>query len=143
MSAPFVIVDVFSYDLPEPHRRDGCAKCESYDGYLARIVKVNGSVGLRWICSHCETPGTTDLPHALLTSYGVALSTLPKHSDYRCDEGPWCLVCEADNVEFHHWAPRAIFPDWPDLGVYLCFAHHAEWHDRLRAHGLRWPHEIA
>lgn len=55
---------------------------------------------------------------------------------------PDCLVCGMPSGEWHHWAPRAIFPDWPDCGVYLCTAHHREWHAVMRAHGLRYPHEL-
>lgn len=56
---------------------------------------------------------------------------------------PPCAICGHNSHEYHHWAPRSIFPDWPDAGVYLCTSHHREWHERMRAHGLRWPHELA
>jgi hypothetical protein len=56
---------------------------------------------------------------------------------------PRCVVCGDENVEAHHWAPRAIFPEWSwDLIVDLCPTHHREWHDAMRVHGLRWPHEL-
>lgn len=56
-----------------------------------------------------------------------------------------CVVCGNTDTEQHHWAPQALFPepDWWVLTVALCTEHHHEWHRRMRAHGLRWPHELA
>jgi hypothetical protein len=48
-----------------------------------------------------------------------------------------CVVkdCNRAGVEFHHFAPRAIFGPtadaWPR--VWLCTVHHAAWHRRV------WP----
>lgn len=56
-----------------------------------------------------------------------------------------CVICGSDeSIEQHHWAPSAIFPeaDWWVQTVPLCPDHHHEWHDRMREHGLRWPHEL-
>lgn len=143
MSEPYRIIELFAHELPGVHRREACGKCRSVGGYLARVIKVNGSVGLRWVCAYCEFADTaSDLPHSLLLEHNVTLDELPKRADYREDTTVYCAVCDAPAVEWHHWAPRAIFTDWPDLGVYLCPSHHEEWHERMRAHGLRWPHEL-
>lgn len=41
-------------------------------------------------------------------------------------------------------APTILFPHWLHVdGVYMCRAHHDEWHRVMREHGLRWPHELA
>lgn len=60
-------------------------------------------------------------------------------------ERPPCQVCgKTGPTHRHHWAPTSIFPDWPwENLVFLCEEHHNEWHNRMRAHGLRWPHKLA
>lgn len=135
-------------DLPEPHRRDRCRRCPSVDGYLAQYIQRNEAIGVRWVCDNCEDYGTApDLPRSILGALDVR--ALPIRVDNRGQLDPrelrQCGVCESWELEihFHHWAPRSIFPDWPyELGVDLCRRCHDEWHLRMRAHGLRWPHEI-
>ena len=135
-------------DLPESHRRDRCRRCPSVDGYLAQYIQRRGAIGIRWVCDNCEDFGTSpDLPRSILGHLDVR--ALPIRVDNRGQLDPrelrQCSVCESWELEthFHHWAPRSIFPDWPyELGVDLCRRCHDEWHTRMRAHGLRWPHEI-
>lgn len=135
-------------ELPEPHRRDRCRRCPSVEGYLAQYIQRNGAVGIRWVCDNCEDFGSSpDLPRSILR--GLDVRALPVRIDNRGQldtrELRQCGVCESWELEihFHHWAPRSIFPDWPyELGVELCPRCHDEWHRRMRAHGLRWPHEI-
>ncbi len=126
---------------------DGCRKCGGTEGYLARYIHANGTIALRWTCNHCgffRTKG--DLPHRMLEDYGVQLGDLPIVADNSTRPRrprPPCVVCGEESDEGHHWAPRSIFPDWPySLTMDLCKPHHDEWHERMRAHGLRWPHEL-
>lgn len=167
MSNPYTIIALTASDLPWLYgrpRATKCRRCSCETGYLARYIKVNGAVSIRWVCDWCEDYSTaSDLPKSVLANHGVTPSELPIRRDRR-DEyvANECVVCRQDAVEFHHWAPRAIFPHWNRetvywedgnvvayedwdtdlLGVWLCLDHHHEWHARMRAHGLRWPHEI-
>lgn len=137
------IIAVKASSLPGVHAADGCRRCSGETGYLARYVKINGAVAIRWVCDWCEDYYTAgDLPRAILGN--VPLERIPlrvDNSHHTYDREP-CAVCGLPSDEWHHWAPRAIFPEWPDMGVYLCAAHHREWHGRMRCHGLRWPHEL-
>lgn len=144
MSHPSIIVAFSCTDLPKGNARQVCAKCPSVNGYLARYIKTNGYVAIRWVCDWCESYTTAgDLPTTVLPN-GVRPDDLPLRVDNRDEDGEPCAVCGSSNVEYHHWAPYAIFPDWNETpGVFLCPMHHQEWHHRMRAHGLRWPHELA
>lgn len=137
------IIAISSSQLPTPHAKDACRKCNNVYGYLARYIQIDGQVAVRWVCDWCEDYKTsTDLPLSILG--GVPVGDIPLRVD-RSEETrglPECCKCGEQSTEFHHWAPKAIFPDWPDLGVYLCVGCHVEWHTRMRAHGLRWPHEL-
>lgn len=135
--------------LGDPHK--GCRKCDAVDGYLARYIKLNGAASIRWVCGWCEDYSTcSDLPTTILPA-GITAADLPVRRDRRDERIPSeCVVCGSEGTEFHHWAPVAIFPDWPvrvaewrdDVGAFLCAEHHHEWHSRMRACGLRWPHEL-
>lgn len=159
MSAPRVVIEVASADLPYPHAVPHCKQCTCATGYLARYIKRNGQVCIRWVCGWCEGYTTgQDLPLEVLRAHvpaGTLVDTtlaaaelrdqLPLRKDNTAipQTHPECLVCGDDAHHEHHWAPRSIFPEWPyGLTVSLCVAHHREWHDRMRAHGLRWPHEL-
>lgn len=136
------IITITASALLPPHTRDGCRKCQCEHGYLARYIKSSGATAIRWVCEWCEDYGTAgDLPRSVLGT--VPLAMLPLRVNRVEEERhPECVVCGTTAVEYHHWAPRAIFTDWPDVGVYLCQHHHTDWHTRMRAHGLRWPHEL-
>lgn len=140
-SASRVILSYKAADLPGPHKRESCRLCGHRNGYLGHVVKSNGSIGIRWVCDRCEKPSLTDIPHSFIDP--IPSHALPKVFDHSDQPSlmPGCQVCDRQAEEFHHWAPLAIFPDWPDAGVYLCQDHHREWHARMREHGLRWPHE--
>jgi hypothetical protein len=124
-----------------------CRKCRYESGYLARYIQVDGRVAIRWVCSYCEDYGTAgELPRAVLTRYDLDLDQLPirvnRYNPERRTDA--CVVC-GDNrgSEHHHWAPVALFPDWPyTLTLPLCQRHHREWHTIRREHGLQWPHEL-
>lgn len=140
------IIVVQARDLPAPHTRDGCRKCSCATGYLARYIKVNRSVALRWVCDWCEDYATAgDLPRNVLPA-NVDIGNLPIRANNadEPDSAVFCVVCDSAGAEFHHWAPTAIFPHWPGhIGAYLCIDHHREWHQVMRDHGLRWPNEQA
>jgi hypothetical protein len=142
MSQPSIIIQLRADGLPGTLARPACVACGYEDGYLARIVKTNGSVGIRWVCEFCEDYKTsTDIKHSFIGD--VPLERLPLRVD---NTSPWdieCVVCATPAEQRHHWAPSSIFPDWPQgLTVPVCTAHHDEWHARMRDHGLRWPHEL-
>lgn len=145
-----VIVPLACTALPGANARECCRNGCGDPGYLARYIHANGSVALRWVCDWCEDFKTAgDLPHTILPT-GVTLEQLPLRQDNSDDPPAWpdCVVCGQPASEMHHWAPRSIFPDWPTTPLLLepvvpmCAEHHSEWHDRMRAHGLRWPHEL-
>ena len=144
MSEPSRLIDIACSALPGANARPHCAQCSHEMGYLGRYIKTNGVVAIRWVCSWCENYTTAgDLPRTILP-VGIQVDELPLRLDNRADDSPLCVVCDSVEVEYHHWAPTAIFPDWGDVpGTYLCRRHHREWHDRMRAHGLRYPYELA
>lgn len=133
----------------------GCRKCRREEGHLARYLQARGATGLRWVCDHCGDYGTfSDLPRSLLRELDLVLDHLPVCCDNRSapDFSRGCCICGRHPSEENHWAPVAIFPDWEErarnvgdfslITVPLSIACHREWHDRLRDHGLLWPHEI-
>lgn len=143
MSEPgaFVIVAIKATALPAPHNSDCCRKCSCIDGYLARYIKRNGSTAIRWVCEWCEDYQTAgDLPRTILGP--VSREALPLRLNAVTDDELECVVCGQRAVEYHHLAPRSIFPHWPEIGAYFCKPHHDEWHTTMRAHGLRWPGDL-
>lgn len=94
---------------------------------------ANGSLQVTWQCLTCSYRSSA-LPHELLAELGVDIRALPIREDYA---GLYarCVVrgCEAEDVELHHFAPRAIFgadaESWPQ--GYLCVRHHREWGERV------------
>lgn len=137
------ILDIKASELPGTHAAAGCRKCSCEDGYFGRYIQRNHKVALRWVCGWCEDYGTSgDLPLSLLGDF--PLNELPLRVDHSPQyDPPECQVCQQPADEYHHWAPTSVFPDWPyNLGIYLCTDHHREWHDRMRAHGFRYPHEL-
>ncbi len=132
-------------------RNSACRKCGHPTGYLARYNQANSHTAVRWVCANCDDYYTKgDLPHEFVFRFVARIDDLPIRIDrrdpnYRPPPVPPCIVCGEDGRHNHHWAPRAIFPDWPDgedFTVQLCEGCHTELHKRLRAHGLRWPHEL-
>ena len=140
------MISVWAGSVPSSRVVSGCRKCSNADGCLAQYIKANGSVGLRWQCSLCGDFKTfADIPHSFLEAFGIRLADLPICEDVSTTSDP-CVICGESGTEWHHWAPSSIFsalPAWSDVGAYLCVAHHREWHDVMRAHGLRFPHELA
>jgi hypothetical protein len=128
--------------LPPGHAKPACKECGHETGYLVCYVMSDGRPSLRIACEWCEKVSTTfALPRTLLGSK-PDLNRLPTIDNSQVSELPPCAVCDMQAQEWHHWAPRVIFPDWPDVGVYLCRSCHTDWHNRMRAHGLRWPGEL-
>lgn len=125
----------------------GCRKCGSAYGWLGRYIMTNGRTQVRWVCQHCGDYGTFGaLPIRFVVSLELEADELPVCRD-RSDEDVHrepCVVCGDDDTEEHHWAPSSIFPEpeWWGHTVSMCTTHHAEWHRRMRAHGLRWPREM-
>ena len=143
MTEPSRILPMKASELPGTHAAEHCRRCACEDGYLARYIKVNGNTALRWVCDWCEDYYTAgDLPHAVLGPFPIGdLPVRVNRAEY--DTGrPECAVCGLPSGEWHHWAPRSLFPHWPDQGLWLCTPHHREWHEIMRAHDLRYPHEL-
>ncbi len=144
----FIFIDMRASDLPGLHAVPYCPACPAMCtiGYLGRHIKSDGSTAIRWVCDHCEQPLPGDLPRRLIGDTPLDKIPLRLREPKREDELDWpgCVVCARPSFEFHHWAPRSIFSDWPEyIGAHLCKPHHDEWHRRMREHGLRWPGEIA
>jgi hypothetical protein len=112
--------------------------CEGYnDTYcVALVINKNGTKTHRIQCIACGVCRGDQLSQQLLPwEQPAAVINLIKTDNYgqpriaktceRC--GQW--EC---GVEFHHWAPRAIFEDadhWP--GSWLCKSCHNEWHKKM------------
>lgn len=137
------IIPLRADELPGDHARPCCRRCQAPDGYLVRYINSKGRSSLRWACNWCHDVYTSlDLPYDLLGPQ-PNLNALPPINRSREDNGiPPCEVCDDQATEWHHWAPESIFPEWPDVPVPVCTEHHRDWHERMRAHGLRWPHEL-
>ena len=137
------IIPLRADELPGAFARPACSTCGFEEGYLVRYVNSKNRSSLRWCCDHCGKVYTSlDLPYDLLGPK-PNLNELPVINRSEVDNGiPPCEICDGIADEWHHWAPVAIFPDWPDESVPLCHVHHDAWHERMRAHGLKWPHEI-
>lgn len=140
------MITIWIGSVPSSKTLTRCRACPETQGHLVRYVKTNGSVGLRWQCSGCGDFKTFgDIRHSFLETFGARLSDLPICEDGSTASAP-CVICGEIGTEWHHWAPSSIFsalPAWSDVGAYLCVTHHREWHDVMRAHGLRFPHELA
>lgn len=137
-------VILWAGSVRSPRPATACRKCGHEQGSLVRYIYTNGTVALRWECTSCKDYGTfQDIPHSFLDGFGVALEDVPVCFDASSNGEP-CVVCALRSTEFHHWAPTSIFPpEWSHIGGYLCRAHHIEWHNTMREHGLRYPHELA
>jgi hypothetical protein len=123
--------------LPHPFTVDACKRCGLETGYLVRLVKTTGRVALRLCCENCEkTDSTLDLDR---DQFGIRdLTTLPTINQQIYDFPGNCAVCDGEADDWHHWGPRAIFPDWPDdHSVPICKGCHDAWHLRMRERGLR------
>lgn len=115
-----------------------CEKCGSPAVQLVRRIAVNGASQVFWICKACGKAAENNgkaISHSELYKYGVqSLDELEIVRDYREQSEP-CAVDGCDNraVEWHHWAPKHIFPQtaerWPK--DYLCIEHHHEWHRKV------------
>lgn len=128
--------------LPSSHAREACKRCKCETGYLVRFFTTRNRLELRLSCEVCEKcDSTLDLPRDEL---GIRdLTALPTINQSTYDWPGNCWICDEQATEWNHWAPRSIFPDWPDNhSVPLCADCHNEWHTRMQAHGLRYPHEL-
>jgi hypothetical protein len=76
-----------------------------------------------------DIDGKMFISHYHVNQAGIDIESLPVINDYR-NGGTPCAVCGAPGTEYHHWAPRHLFPDadsWP--GDHLCHYHHIDvWH---------------
>lgn len=108
--------------------RDCClARC-SHVWFGGIIIAANGAKQPWRRCITCGLLATTNTDVAALP---LVFRDLRNKFDRPCQR------CGArDGVEFHHWAPRAIFADaddWP-LGL-LCRPCHQFWHQTMRRAG--------
>jgi hypothetical protein len=106
---------------------DTCG-CQQPFRLVARIIG-NGSTQIVLRCASCERLASNPIDQKTLgpRDWEIAranreLLTDPDRPCARC--GVW-----RNGVEWHHWAPRALFDDadqWP--GCFLCVKCHKRWH---------------
>lgn len=96
------------------------------------IVARNGVRQLIGVCVRCDRKGNPS--KEMRDLWRGHLDELPVIDDnrerYVTDAA--CERCGSVDVEYHHWAPRALFDDadnWP--GAYLCPQCHREWHRKV------------
>lgn len=136
---------------PYPGCCDSCGHAYS-NHMLGLVISRNGVHQYRrrcWACGHhSETIKQKDVS---------PLAHVELLSDNRCEwcEGVGCNACNPTpcarcgshaNVQYHHWAPRALFPDgeadkWPISP--LCQACHSIWHRVVTPVLRRQPGEVA
>lgn len=132
---------------------DGCRKCSLLGGTLQQYIHEDGRYSIRWVCAACGDYSTSmgiafELARPFLPCRPYHLRICRDNRENRVGamrvlNQNRCLICGQPFSELHHWAPRSIFPDWPEnIVAPLCPSHHSEWHTRMRAHGLRWPSEL-
>lgn len=102
-------------------------------GTWLRLTAVNGSVSWCWSCRDCKFGQA--VKHALVPPEIV--NGDPGY-DYQIKENvgmaPPCERCGSTaGTEYHHYAPRHLFPD-ADMWAtgYLCRPCHTEWHRKTR-----------
>ena len=93
------------------------------------IIARNGTRQIRTVCESCGWVGTHSWGHARFTD--EERSALAVVRDNRTRETARCEVCNAPEVELHHFAPVHLFgweeaDRWPT--AWLCPDHHREWH---------------
>jgi hypothetical protein len=88
-----------------------------------------GANGVRYLERRCTSCTGIDPqgPRFWTHSHVPDIAAVPVFQDNRGDT--MCAHCGAREAEYHHWAPRALFPDpelWP--GSNLCRTCHEKWH---------------
>lgn len=104
-----------------------CKHAATVTGY---IIKRNGSMQVRVRCIRCNGEPHHSAPRRGTEYADVLLADLRDSS-----------VCERcgslEGVEYHHYAPRNVFPDANKWATgYLCVACHREWHQTMN--GYAW-----
>lgn len=99
------------------------------------ITQANGVQQTKLQCVHCGQ-ATGALPAALTARWNLGTPT--EMRDNRGQDTCSVATCDSREIEWHHFAPRAVFTteadDWPVMP--LCRPHHTEWHRRMD--GYRW-----
>lgn len=113
-----------------------CSHCGGMEIEMRRTVNQNGRVQVGPYCRGCGRrpfPGRPFVSASQFTPEQIA--AMPLAEDYR-NPDLTCAVCgcERSDVEWNHYAPRALFGSeadrWP--AGWLCTDHHEEWHKRTR-----------
>ncbi len=104
-----------------------CTHVTTVTGY---IIKRNGSMQVRVRCVRCNREPYQSAPRRGTEYADVLLADMRDSS-----------VCERcgslDGVEYHHYAPRNVFPDADKWATgYLCVTCHHEWHRAMN--GYTW-----
>lgn len=107
--------------------RSECTHDVTVTGY---IIKRNGSQQVRMRCVRCNREPRDSAPTRGSEYWNVLLADMRDS-----------LVCERcgslDGVEYHHYAPRNVFPDADKWGTgHLCIECHREWHRTMN--GYAW-----
>ena len=93
------------------------------------VIARNGVRTIRSVCNECGWTGSHSWGYARFTEDERAAMQVVR--DNRTAETARCEVCNAPDVELHHFAPRHIFgfeesDRWPT--AWLCPECHRHWH---------------
>lgn len=101
---------------------------------IGGIIKANGVISFRARCLGCGRMTTelkkSDIPRLIDRGirYAFTRETYAKADNHLCQ----VKGCGRTDIEWHHFAPRNMFPDaddWPYLP--LCRTHHRLWHTTM------------
>lgn len=132
MTAPYVRVPSF---------HDQCTYCNLVTRhYLRKKKTTDASLFFFYQCEHClqhcatservKVAGKLWVSKKEITECGFDPDNVPAVDSA---EIPKCWVCGGDGWQWHHYAPKHLFPDnyhrYP-IGP-LCSACHHEWHEKM------------
>lgn len=124
--APCVLCGGIAYSRTCSRCRHACAHTNVINGYTR---KANGDTQASARCINCGHMVAIGLPRGSTVANVCVRDNLARH------DVPPCVRCQSNGgVEYHHWAPQAIFNDadaWPIAP--LCRTCHTTWHNAMRA----------
>jgi len=115
---------------------DKCSECGSEHLKIGITNTQSGSTVYPVYCGDCGEVSNKYIKKQIALQHAIENGILQyvktKTAKYMEEDGEQikCEVCNANEGEYHHWAPQYLFPDankWPTS--YLCRACHRKWHD--------------